>query len=71
MLVMTSCTCACFSSDKLMTEKNERFLSNINLGETIRLNLDKFGIGNDVPDRRSATFHPIRKKYRPTGLDLI
>ena len=28
----------------------KNFIGNINLGQTSRLNLDKFGIGNDIPD---------------------
>ena len=34
----------------------KNFIGNINLGQTIRLNLDKFGIGNDIPDCHSAPF---------------
>ena len=32
----------------------KNFIGDINLGQTSRLNLDKFGIGNDIPDCRSA-----------------
>ena len=34
----------------------KNFIGNINLGQPSRLNLDKFGIGNDIPDSRSAPF---------------
>ena len=32
------------------------FISNINLGQTTSLNLNKFSIGNNVPDCLSALF---------------
>ena len=34
----------------------KNFIGNINLGQTSHLNLGKFGIGNDIPDCRSAPF---------------
>ena len=40
---------------KLLVSKEE-FIGNINLHQTSRLNLDKFGINNDIPDCRSAAF---------------
>ena len=34
----------------------KNFIGNITLGQTSRLNSDKHGIGNDIPDCRSARF---------------
>ena len=48
----------------------KNFIGSINLGQTSRLNLGKFGIGNDIPDRPIGT---VRINCRPTrlGQDLI
>ena len=38
----------------LLKKRRILLLGNIDLGQTSRLNLDKFGIGNDIHDCRSA-----------------
>ena len=43
---------------------SKNIIGNINLGQTSRLNLDKFGISNDIPECRSALFG-VRINYRP------
>ena len=41
----------------LSVRKN--IIGNTNLGQTSRLNLDKFGIGNDIPDCLGPTLRVI------------
>ena len=48
-----------FQAEKLLEKtlsSRKNIIGNITLSKTSRLNLDKFGIGNYIPDGRSAPF---------------
>ena len=53
-----------FGNNRFFKQRNYReilsvrknVIGNINVGQTSRLNLDKFGISNNIPDCRSPPF---------------
>ena len=48
-----------FHVRKTLSVKKNIMMSEINLHQTSRLDLDKFGIGNNIPDCRSALLHNL------------